>query len=64
MVRISIKNSILYPSGRSRVTAKSFPLIEKLSKIIKSKPSMEVIVEGHADTVPVIDGSYLDDTRL
>lgn len=64
VVSISIKNSILYPSGSSWVTAKSFPLIEKLSEIIKSEPSMEVLVEGHADTVSVADGSYLEDNWM
>lgn len=64
VVRISIKNSILYSSGSSWVTAKSLPLIEKLSEIIKSEPSMEVLVEGHADTMPVAYGSYLEDNWM
>lgn len=64
VVRISIQNSILYSSGSSWVTAKSFPLIERLSGIIKSEPSMEVLVEGHADTVPVVEGSYLEDNWM
>lgn len=64
VVRISIQNSILYSSGSSWVTAKSFPLIERLSGIIKSEPSMEVLVEGHADTMPVVEGSYLEDNWM
>lgn len=64
VVKISIQNSILYSSGSSWVTAKSFPLIERLSGIIKSEPSMEVLVEGHADTMPVVEGSYLEDNWM
>ncbi len=64
VVKITINNSILFKSGSAWVNKNSHPLIEKLATLIKSEPNMEVLVEGHADAVPVVEGSYLGDNWM
>ncbi|NGZ89659.1 OmpA/MotB family protein [Psychroflexus maritimus] len=64
VVKITINNSILFKSGSAWVNKNSHPLIEKLANLIKSEPNMEVLVEGHADATPVVEGSYLGDNWM
>jgi|GEM_PF-225967 len=64
VVKITINNSILFKSGSAWVSSNSHPLIEKLANLIKSEPNMEVLVEGHADAIPVVEGSYLGDNWM
>lgn len=64
VVKITINNSILFKSGSAWVSKNSHPLIEKLANLIKSEPNMEVLVEGHADAIPVVEGSYLGDNWM
>ena len=61
VVMINLSDKLLFRSGSHRVSRDAYPLLEKLAEVIKSEPSMEVMVEGHTDSQTVVENSYLVD---
>jgi chemotaxis protein MotB len=49
VVMISVSDRLLFNTGSYRVSDKANNLLERLAEVIKSEPSMEVMVEGHTD---------------
>jgi chemotaxis protein MotB len=49
VVMINLSDKMLYRSGSSRITAKANDVLGKIAKIIKARPSLEVMVEGYTD---------------
>ena len=50
VVFISISDKLLFKSGSYNVTDKAYTVLEKISKVIKDQPKMEVMIEGHTDS--------------
>jgi chemotaxis protein MotB len=50
MVMISVFENVLFNSASYTVKKESYGLLEKLANIIKSEPSIDVMIEGHADS--------------
>ncbi len=50
VVMITVSDKLLFNSGSYRVNSKAYPLLEKLANVIKSEPSMDVMIEGHTDS--------------
>lgn len=50
VVMISIADNLLYKSGSYRISNKADNVLNKLAAIIKSEPSMDVMIEGHTDS--------------
>ena len=50
VVMISISDKMLFRSGSYRISSRAYKVLKKLSEIIKSEPSMDVMVEGHTDS--------------
>ncbi|WP_010181863.1 OmpA/MotB family protein [Aquimarina agarilytica] len=50
VVMITVSDKLLFNSGSFRVNSKAYPLLEKLANVIKSEPSMDVMIEGHTDS--------------
>ncbi len=50
VVMISISDNLLFKTGSYHVSIKAIKVIDKLAEIIKSEPSMDVMIEGHADS--------------
>jgi chemotaxis protein MotB len=50
VVMISVSNKLLFASGSYDVNKKAFPLLQKISDVINSEPSMDVMIEGHTDS--------------
>ena len=61
VVQITISNALLFKSGSYWVSPKANKLLEKIAKVVKSEPSMEVLVEGHTDDQTIVKDSYLED---
>lgn len=61
VVMINVSDKLLFRSGSHRVSRDAYPLLEKLAEVIKSEPSMEVMVEGHTDSQTMVEGSYIQD---
>ena len=50
VVMISISDKLLFNTASYRVKNAAYPIIEKLANVIKSEPSMDVMIEGHTDS--------------
>ena len=50
IVKINISDKLLFNTASYKVNKKALPLLGKLAEIIKSEPSMDVMVEGHTDS--------------
>ena len=65
VVFISISDKMLFKSGSYNVTDKAKNVLDKVAKVIKSKPDFECMVEGHTDNVPYIgNGTLVDNWDL
>lgn len=60
VVFINLSDKMLYESGSSKITSKADAVLAKIAAIIKSRPDMEVMVEGYTDNVS-IKTACLDD---
>jgi len=60
VVFINLSDKMLFESGSYRLTSRAGEVLEKISQIIKSKPELELMVEGYTDNVP-IRNSCIDD---
>lgn len=50
---ISLANSVLFESGRSRITNEAKEVIAKLAGVIKENGDLSISIEGHTDDEPV-----------
>tara|TARA_R110002074_G_scaffold161480_11_gene319639 strand:+ start:115873 stop:116703 length:831 start_codon:yes stop_codon:yes gene_type:complete len=50
VVMINISDELLFNTASYNVSNKANNILKKLSEVIKSEPSMEVMVEGHTDS--------------
>ncbi|MEN8125939.1 MAG: OmpA family protein [Bacteroidota bacterium] len=64
VVMISVADSLLFRSGSYRVNSKAYPLLQKLTDVINSEPSMDVMIEGHTDSKTIHTESILDNWDL
>jgi len=60
VVMINVSDDLLFNTGSYRVSSKAYPLLQQLSDVINSEPSVEVMIEGHTDT-RTIKTDVLDD---
>jgi chemotaxis protein MotB len=60
VVMISISDKLLFKSGNYNVTPKAYTVLEKIAKVIKGQPDMEVMIEGHTDSKS-IKTSFIQD---
>ncbi len=50
VVMISVSDKMLFRTASYRVSSKANKILKKLADIIKSEPSMDVMIEGHTDS--------------
>tara|TARA_R100000789_G_C2997541_1_gene147854 strand:+ start:195 stop:1043 length:849 start_codon:yes stop_codon:yes gene_type:complete len=53
VVFISISDKLLFKSGSYNVNDNAYSVLEKIAKVIKDQPKMEVMIEGHTDSTPI-----------
>jgi chemotaxis protein MotB len=53
VVLINISDKMLFNSGSAKLSSKANTVLEKIAQIIKSKPDLEVMVEGYTDNVAI-----------
>ena len=53
VVFISISDKLLFKSGSYNVNDNAYTVLEKIAKVIKDQPKMEVMIEGHTDSTPI-----------
>lgn len=60
VVFVNLSDKMLYQSGSSTLTIRANEVLGKIAQIIKSRPDLEIMVEGYTDNVP-IKGSCIED---
>ena len=53
VVMINLSDSMLYKTGQYTLTPRAGEVLGKIAEIIKSRPNLEVMVEGYTDNVPI-----------
>lgn len=60
-IYVSMNNKLLFKSGRTDVDPKGVDALEKLATVMQKNPDINVMVEGHTDSIPVAKGSAMKD---
>lgn len=60
VVMINLSDKMLFTSGSYKISPNAYDVLGKIAKIIKSRPELEVMVEGYTDNV-AIKTSVLED---
>ena len=61
VVMITVADNLLFSSGSYKVKSKANNILEQFSGIIKSEPSIDIMIEGHTDSQSVKRSSNLYD---
>jgi len=64
VVFINISDKMLYESGSYRLTSRANEVLNKIATIVKSRPELEVMVEGYTDNVPMKSSCIEDNWDL
>ena len=64
VVMINISDELLFNTASYRVSNKAENILNKLAEVIKSEPSMEVMVEGHTDSRTINTPLFQDNWDL
>ena len=64
VVMISISDKLLFNTASYSVKRGAYRLIEKLANVIKSEPSMDVMIEGHTDSRTISTDAIQDNWDL
>ena len=64
VVFINLSDKMLYQSGSYQLTPRAGEVLSKIAAIIKSKPDLEVMVEGYTDNVPIRNSCIEDNWDL
>lgn len=60
-VFISISDKMLFGSGDAKLSKDAKDVLEKVARVLKNQPEMEVMVEGHTDNKGFKDGAAIKD---
>lgn len=64
VVFINLSDKMLYQSGSYNITARASEVLGKIAQIVKSRPDMEIMVEGYTDNVPISSACVKDNWDL
>ncbi|MBS9773609.1 MAG: OmpA family protein [Tenacibaculum sp.] len=64
VVMISVSDNLLFNTASYKVKRKAYKLIERLANLIKSEPSMDVMIEGHTDSRSINNAVVQDNWDL
>lgn len=64
VVFVSLSDRFLFKSGSYEINSNAKNVLGKVARIIESKPDMEVMVEGHTDSLQYANGVLLDNWDL
>ncbi len=64
VVFINLSDKMLYQSGSTKLTPRAYEVLEKIAKIIESRPGLEVMVEGYTDNNPISKPGIQDNWDL
>ena len=58
---IDIDDDLLFNDSSYRVGTDADPILARIAEVVKSEPSLEVLIVGHTDDRTVKEGSYIKD---
>jgi chemotaxis protein MotB len=64
VVFINISDKLLFRSGSSVVSDAALTVLEKVARVLNANPQLEILVEGHTDSVPIKNACVLDNWDL
>lgn len=64
VVFINLSDKMLFQSGSSVLTSRAQEVLGKIAQILKSRPDMEMMVEGYTDNVPIKSDCLRDNWDL
>jgi chemotaxis protein MotB len=64
VVMINISDKMLFSSGSSKLSPSANAVLEKIALIVKSRPELEVMVEGYTDNVSISTDCIVDNWDL
>ena len=64
VVMINISDKMLFSTGSAKISPKANVILEKIAQIIKSRPELEVMVEGYTDNVAISTECVTDNWDL
>jgi chemotaxis protein MotB len=60
-VYVSLDEKLLFKSGSTTVDPKGITALKKLATVLEQNPDINIMIEGHTDDVPVMNGSVYKD---
>ncbi|MCW3076754.1 MAG: OmpA family protein [Bacteroidetes bacterium] len=60
-VYVSLSEKLLFKSGKYDIDPKGKEALQKLAGVLVQQPELDIIVEGHTDTIPLKKGGVLQD---
>ncbi len=64
VVYISISDKLMFASGSAKVSSKAEAVLAKVAKVINDHKDLDILVEGHTDTVPISTECITDNWDL
>lgn len=64
VVFVNLSDKMLYQSGSAKITDRADEVLGKIARIIKSRPNLEVMVEGYTDSQPINTACIKDNWDL
>ncbi|UCD55068.1 MAG: OmpA family protein [Candidatus Omnitrophota bacterium] len=62
---ITLANNILFDSGRAKIKKEAYPVLDKITKVIKKRAADKNIgIEGHTDDTPIKYSSWKSNREL
>lgn len=64
VVYINLSDKMLYQSGSYQITERANEVLQKIAAIAKSRPNLDLMVEGYTDNVPINSACIKDNWDL
>jgi chemotaxis protein MotB len=64
VVFISISDKLLFKSGSSIVSDAAQTVLGKVAQVLNANPQLDILVEGHTDSVPITNSCVIDNWDL
>ncbi len=64
VVFISISDKLLFKSGSSIVSDAAQTVLGKVAQVLNANPQLDILVEGHTDSVPITNNCVVDNWDL
>lgn len=64
VVFVNLSDKMLYQSGSANLTGRASEVLGKIAQIVRSRPDLEVMVEGYTDNVPIKNDCFVDNWDL